>query len=55
MAVLVSASRGGAETTKRAVYLKEAHVDLAAFWVVVHRVLVLRARRLCGCVFGGMA
>jgi hypothetical protein len=30
------------------VYLEKAHVDCAAFWVVVHRVLLVEARRLCG-------
>jgi hypothetical protein len=40
-------ARSCAETTKRAVYLEEAHVDRAAFWVVVHRVLLVEARRLC--------
>jgi hypothetical protein len=47
-AVLVD---GPVAATKRAVYLQEAHVDCAAFWVVIHRVLLVKARRLCGCNF----
>lgn len=50
-----SISRSRAETTKRAVYLKEAHVDLAALGIVVHRVLMLRARGLCGREFARRA
>ena len=30
-------------------YLEEAHVDCAAIWVVVHRVVVSGRRGLCAC------
>ena len=50
MAVLVGSDRlhvlGSNKVTKRAVYLEEAHVDCAAFWVVIHRVLGPWARGL---------
>ena len=47
MAVL---ARHGQQQTKRAVYLKEAHVYRVAFWVVVHRVgrVGFRGRSGCG-------
>lgn len=50
---LVLASHRCTETTKRAVYLEEAHVDCAAFWVVVHHVVIGEMCRLCGCGFAG--
>jgi hypothetical protein len=46
--MLASESGSCVVSTKRAVYLEKAHVDCAAFGVVIHRVLVGEARRLCG-------
>jgi hypothetical protein len=36
--LLATKPRSRRMPTKRAVYLEEAHVDRAAFWVVIHRV-----------------